>query len=276
MSVTENKPWWETTEFSFIRIPNELFQNPYYGDLPAESKLLYGFLLDRASLSRANGEKWLTPDGQVFVIFTVGQIRERLGCGKNKAIQLMQSLEAAKLIQRSRPKKDGPYHIVIHPFARGDAKANLPRFQNATCPGFKTEPAQVLKRDLNNTDINNTEINKTERITLLGEGIKSRIQYDYLITQCPKHLLDTLVDVILQTLLSPAKTISVAGVPMDADVVRDYAQRAEVMRVQYIFDHMDAQEQPIRSYRAYFLARLCDPEGAVDAFYEAQHELYDF
>ena len=274
-TVQNQTPWWQDAKFSFIRIPKELFQNPYYADLSPESKVLYGFLLDRASLSYASGEKWRTPQGDPFVIFTINEIRERLCCGKNKAIRLLQKLEEGKLIERSRPKKDGPYHIVIRPFLCGAPKANLPKLQNETDPVPRMKPAQVSEENPNNTEKNHTEINKTERITLLEERIKSQIDYVYFASQCPKNQVDTLVDVIAQTLLSPAKTITVAGVPMDGDVVRGYLERAESQRVEYIFDHMEAQEQPIRSYRSYFLARLCDPEGAVDAFYTEQHRLND-
>ena len=268
----QSLPWWERTQFDFIRIPKDLFRNPYYASLSPEGKLLYGFLLDRASLSQANGEKWRTPEGHPFVIFTIEEIRVRLNCGKNKAIRQLEILEELDLIKRSRPKKDGPYHIVVKPFDRGVSNGNLPKFQNETCQDPESKPGQVLKVNLNNTDKNNTERNKTERITLLEERIKSRIQYDFLISECPRNQVDTIVDVMVQTLTSPAKTITVAGVPMDGDMVRAYLEKAEVMRIQYIFDHMEAQNQPIRSYRAYVLARLCDPEGAVDAFYDAQQK----
>lgn len=263
-----NGPWWLTADFDFIRIPKELYRNPYYAGLSTESKQLYGFLLDRASLSWANGEKWRTPEGYPFVIFTIGEIQQRLNCGKNKAVSLLKLLEEKKLIQRSRPKKDGPYHIVIKPFLSGGSKTNLPKFENKTCAGLETKPMQVSKSNLNNTERNNTDKNKTDRITLLERDIKQRIQYDFLLTQYSKLQVDAIVEVMVQTLASQAPTVTVSGIPMDAELVRTYLQKAEVMRIQYIFDHMDAQTQPIQAYRAYFLARLCDPEGAVDAFYE--------
>lgn len=232
--------------------------------------MLYGLLLNRASLSRANGEKWLNPDGHPFVIFTLAEIQEKLNCAKPKAINLLRTLEAHDLIKKDRPKKDGPYHIVVKPFGLGERKSSLGRSENLSSAGKKMLPEQVRKSALNKTDKNNTDRNKTERITLLEEEIKTRIQYDYLISECPKNQVDTVVDVMVQTLMSPAGTITVAGVPMDAATVKGYLNKAEVMRIQYIFDHMEEYNQPIRSYRAYYLARLCDPEGAVDAFYDAR------
>jgi len=96
---------------------------------------LYGFLLDRASLSWASGENWRTPEGDPFVIFTIEEICQRLCCSKPKAIKLLSSLQEYNLIQRSRPKKDGPYHIVVKPFGN--------RVTNFDLPKSKILPAQV-------------------------------------------------------------------------------------------------------------------------------------
>ena len=230
---------------------------------------MYGFLLDRANLSWTSGEKWRTETGQPFVIFTIEEIQERISCSKPKAIALLKALESKNLIWKDRPKKDGPYHIQVKNFDLGKSK-------NITCAGKEILPGQVKKFDLNNTENNNTDMNKTERITLLEGQIKTKIQYDYFISNYPKNQVDALVEVMVQTLSSPAKTITVAGVPLDARIVREYLEKAEVLRVQYIFDHMDEQEMPVRAYRPYFLARLCDPEGVVDAFYETLQKQYSF
>lgn len=52
----------ETFSHKYYQIPQELFINPLYKDkLSSDSKLLYGFLLDRLSLSLKNNwcdEKW--------------------------------------------------------------------------------------------------------------------------------------------------------------------------------------------------------------------------
>lgn len=261
-----------TREFDFIRIPKELFRNPYYGSLSPEGKLLYGFLLDRASLSWASGEKWRTPDGDPFVIFTIEEICQRLSCADKKATRLLKSLVTHNLIRLSRPKKDGPYHIKVLPFDR--PKERLDNRQIDACPPIHTTTTQPSKQRHNNTERNNTDMNKTERITQLEREMKTHIQYDYLISQYPKNQVDTIVEVMVQTLSSSANSITVGGVPMDAELVRGYLQKTEVMRIQYIFDHMDQLAGPIGSYRAYFLARLCDPEGAVDAFYEALQKQY--
>ena len=44
----------EFLENSFFQVPKELFVNSYYTDLSLASKVLYGLLLDRLSLSIKN------------------------------------------------------------------------------------------------------------------------------------------------------------------------------------------------------------------------------
>ena len=91
----------QSQTFSFYRIPKLLFTNPRFSSLSAEAKTLYGILLDRMDLSMKNG--WLDKQNRVYLFFTVQEIQESLGCGKNKAIQLMKELEKMGLIERKRP-----------------------------------------------------------------------------------------------------------------------------------------------------------------------------
>ena len=252
-------PWWQDAKFPFIRIPKELFQNPYYADLSTESKTLYGFLLDRASLSWEQGEAWRTSQGEVFVIYTLREIQERFGCSKPKAIALLKRLEEKNLIRRKRPQKDGPYHIVVKSFYQGVTKAYLPRSENLTCPGKKTEPAQVKKFDLNNTENNNTEINNTHSIRAEVESeIKKNIEYDLLISEKDKlnwdGILEVMVDVCMKT---------------DDPLQKEKLMAVDSMRMDYVCHRLKQSKENIGSYRAFVLARLTEPEAAVDAFYDA-------
>ena len=285
------QPWWETTEFDFIRIPKELYRNPYYGALSPESKLLYGFLLDRACLSRKMGEKWHNEQGQPFVIFTLAEIQARMGCADKKATRTLRSLAEHRLIRISRPKKDGPYHIQVLPFQRPEEGS--PGFQKKTCPGFENTPAQSSKerlpsrqkndcpvvettiahsskQRLNNTDNNKTDRNNTDTIreTWVCE-VKKNIDYDILCMDQPRDRLDAIVEVMADTLASADQTVRISGQIRPMEEVRKRLLEADMFRIQYILHHMQQNTGPVQSYRAYFLARLWEPEGIVDAFYDA-------
>lgn len=65
----------------YYRIPKILFESSVFEDLSTDAKYLYSFMLDRVSLSSKN--KWIDPDGRVYIIYTVKQVCEILKCGKD-------------------------------------------------------------------------------------------------------------------------------------------------------------------------------------------------
>ena len=58
--------------------PKLLFQDSRFQPLSTDAKTLYGILLDRMSLSARNG--WLDKAGRVFIIYTVQEVQDSLGC----------------------------------------------------------------------------------------------------------------------------------------------------------------------------------------------------
>ncbi len=89
--------------YSFYRIPKILFTDSIFKDLSCEAKILYGLMLDRMSLSIKN--KWFDDQGRVYIIFTVMDVREYLGCCRQTAINLLAELDTDKgigLIEKKR------------------------------------------------------------------------------------------------------------------------------------------------------------------------------
>lgn len=103
--MTKDNAWWQTVTFDFIKVPKDLFRMPQYSNLSTLAKLLYGFLLDRTSLSAANGESWTDESGDCFVFFPITEIMERFDCGHDKAAALLQELEHTGLITRTLKKE---------------------------------------------------------------------------------------------------------------------------------------------------------------------------
>ena len=57
-----------------------------------ETKTLYGILLDHMSLSQRNG--WLDKEERVFIIFTLDEVMDAIGCADQKATKLLNELES--------------------------------------------------------------------------------------------------------------------------------------------------------------------------------------
>ncbi len=82
-----------------------------FAGLSVEAKLLYGFLLDRASLSCRND--WRDSEGRVFIYYTVKNVCEDLCCAKQKAIKTLDELENVQLLQRKKQGVGKPNKLYV-------------------------------------------------------------------------------------------------------------------------------------------------------------------
>ena len=119
----------QADQFSFYRIPKALFTDEAFGSISTDAKLLYGILLDRMNLSAKNG--WLDKEGRVYIIFTVDEVEESLGCGHGKAMKLLAELDGnTGLIERKRQGLGKPNLIFVKNFISGVSKSNFWKFAN--------------------------------------------------------------------------------------------------------------------------------------------------
>ena len=102
----------KTLNHRYYQIPQELFVNPLYKDkLSSDSKLLYGFLLDRMSLSAKNN--WCDEDGNIYLIFTRKEVQEKLNLCDRTVTKAFKQLSSVKLIYEKRQGANKPNLIYI-------------------------------------------------------------------------------------------------------------------------------------------------------------------
>lgn len=105
----------ESEQFSFYRILKVLFTEERFKNISAEAKVLYGLLLDRMSLSAKNG--WQDKENRVYIIFTIENIMEAMGCADQKTGKLLHELESkGRLIERKRQGLGKPNLIYVKNF----------------------------------------------------------------------------------------------------------------------------------------------------------------
>ena len=80
----------DALSFSFLQIPLVLIKDPLFSGLSADAKLLYGLLLNRASLSLKNN--WIDNEGRVYLYYKIEEVCSDLGIKKTKATQLFKEL----------------------------------------------------------------------------------------------------------------------------------------------------------------------------------------
>ena len=95
----------ECFEHLYYQIPMELFFNKKYKDnLNSDSKILYGFLLNRLTLSAKNN--WIDEIGNVFLIFTRKEVQTMLNLSDKTATKAFKQLNECKLIHEHLVKID--------------------------------------------------------------------------------------------------------------------------------------------------------------------------
>jgi len=107
----------EAEQYSFYRVPKMLFTAECFRTLSCEAKVLYGLMLDRMSLSIKN--RWLDDEDRVYIVFTVKEAMEFLGCGKQKAVKSLAELDGEKgigLIEKKRLGFGKPNVIYVKNF----------------------------------------------------------------------------------------------------------------------------------------------------------------
>jgi len=176
----------EAEQFTFYRIPKVLFTDSIFKGVSLEAKLLYGIMLDRMSLSVKN--RWLDENNRVYIIFTVQEIMQIMGCANQKATKLLKELDTNKgigLIERKRQGLGKPDIIYVKNFILNSQLQNRENHEsrqvkitsqeslNSQDKNRENHSSEIVnitnqeppKSRPNNTDINNTDYNDTEIIS---------------------------------------------------------------------------------------------------------------
>ena len=150
--------------YSFFRIPKQLFTLEPFKGLSSDAKILYALMLDRVSLSLKN--KWVDDDKRVYIYFSVEDVMDQLGCGKNKAIKCLKELDVETgigLIQKRRQGLGKTNIIYVKTFhAKEEHTSGSP---DNKLPDVCKEESNNIKKSKNNSNDN-----KSHRILSLKDG----------------------------------------------------------------------------------------------------------
>ncbi len=105
----------EASKFSFILIPKMLLMDDFFSDLSIQSKLLYGMLLERMSVSKKNG--WIDDEGRVFIQYQINEIMENLCVSKQSAIKFLNELEEIGLVEKKKQGSGQPTYLYLKNFS---------------------------------------------------------------------------------------------------------------------------------------------------------------
>lgn len=284
----------ESEMLTFYRIPKLLVTSKYFKTLTNDAKMLYGLMLDRMSLSARN--HWFDKENRVFIYFSVGDTMECLNCGKNKAMKTIAELDekgGIGLIERKKQGLGKPDIIYVKNFFLSSKESgsevynvNLCRSQNETSEGLDDGPQEVYKEDTNKNKNNNTEFNNNESNLILSVGtgekrsdvagyqqlIKENIEYDFLLDRYPydRDIIEGLLDLILETVLSRNDEIEIARNRYPAELVRSRFLKLDFGHMEYVLECMKDNTAKVRNIKKYMLAVLFNSVSTVGSYYQAE------
>ena len=275
----------QSEQFSFYRIPKILFSQDKFWNVSTDAKLLYGILLDRMNLSARNG--WLDEAGRVYIIFTIEEIKESLGCAEKKAVKLLDELEKkAELIERKRQGLGKPNLIFVKNFISESVERQFLNCQNDNSATFQNTIQDLSKAQGNNTDIKNTDLSDTNSIFPSGncgkengnEEYQQYYQYfyeqlgmEYLQKDYPYDVdrLENILELIVETVCSKRQIIRIGGDDRPIEVVKSRFMKLDSEHIRYVLDCFKENTTKIRNIRQYILASLYNAPTTIGSYFDA-------
>lgn len=154
----------EILENSYYQIPQELFINKLYKEkLNSDSKILYAFLLDRLSLSQKN--HWFDELNRVYLIFTRGEVQEKLCLSEKTVTKAFKQLTDTNLIAEKRQGLGKPNLIYVGKIQHEEIITNI-----------EQENLQVLNsKNYGSREVKNTILDVEKFPTINPNNIKTNI-----------------------------------------------------------------------------------------------------
>lgn len=275
----------QSEQFSFYRIPKILFSQDKFWNVSTDAKLLYGILLDRMNLSARNG--WLDEAGRVYIIFTIEEIKESLGCAEKKAVKLLDELEKkAELIERKRQGLGKPNLIYVKNFISESVERQFLNCQNDNSATFQNTIQDLSKAQGNNTDIKNTDLSDTNSIFPSdncgkengNEEYQQYYQYfyeqlgmEYLQKDYPYDVdrLENILELVVETVCSKRQIIRIGGDDRPIEVVKSRFMKLDSEHIGYVLDCFKENTTKIRNIRQYILASLYNAPTTIGSYFDA-------
>jgi len=129
-------------------------------DMAQAAKLVYMVLLDRATLSQANG--WTDEDGKLYLIFPIEGIANAIDRSPMTVKTALAELETSGLIERRRRGFSVPNHIYVKIPDGQDivqlTDRKLSVIGKETCPSDGQKPVPMMERKLSTNHLSNNNL----------------------------------------------------------------------------------------------------------------------
>ena len=299
----------QAEQFAFYRVPRLLIKDKRFKGLSSDAKLLYGLMLDRMSLSMKNG--WLDDENRVYIVYTLDNVMEDLGCARATCVKIMKELIEIGLIEKKRQGCGRPDIIYVKNFADLEIdekdfekkiddnahftevqKPNFKKSNICTSRSSKTEFQEVQNLNPNYTNINYTDISynnpinqsedkidEIDNANAYMEIIRENIEYEHHMKYAQyseRDLYQELYEIICDVVCVKRKTIRISGDEYPYQLVKSKFLKLNSSHLDYVISCMQNTTTKINNIKAYMVTALYNAPSTIDHYYqqEVRHDMY--
>jgi len=277
--------------YEYLVIPKLMIEHEAFDGLDYGTKILYSLILNRASLSAKNADRFTDDEGRLYIIYPGEGIERDMRCSPPTARKMMKQLETIGLIERIRHGQGKPSTIYVKDFSSVSLlKANtLPSRKQSDCvqegknftfKNDKTLPS--LLKEYNKHDnrkpntINPSEDERTvdglmdgmddhNKITI--EQLRDDVGYEVLTEGFDHGLIDSIIGIMADCINSTAPKVRVGGEEVAGMAVRDRFKGLEHGHIEYAAECLKKAGR-IKNLKAYIMTTLYNAPTTMDAYYE--------
>lgn len=303
----------ESNQFAFYRIPRQLITGEAFKKLSTDAKLLYGLLLDRMGLSAKNGWYDDMGRVFIYYTLDEIQEDLNCGHEKAVRLlaELDTGKKGFGLIERVKQGQGRPTKIYVKRFTtraippQPAAPQDIPRlpifgsqdFGKAEVKSSEKQKSRlpvIGSADFRKSDTSYIESNQTDLSQLYPSihpsatvpesrwidrsecrrEVQEAIEFPLLCQQFGYEDVESVTELIVDTLCSTRPTFRIGGAEMPAEQVKGRLQMLDNGHWEYVFDCMRRNTTEIRNIRAYLLTALYNAPVTMSPYYQAavQHD----
>lgn len=264
----------EKFDYSFIRYPRVLIDSPDFSHISIEARTLFAMILDRFCLSTVNADRFTDKHGKIYVIYTVEEVCEKLGCGNTKALRIFRELEAEGMIIRKREICCMPYKIYITERFSEYAKQEFANAENDNSRVHENGLREFTKREHSkNNNINNKISNTYPSVREYGkteDEIREQIEYDCLVYDENRKLLDEIVMIMSDVLNGTSPTVRIGRDDMPRSVVNARFSKLNAEHIYNIIDSIENNGNKIKNIKQYLVTMLYNEPATAESLLTAE------
>ncbi len=265
-------------DYPYIRYPRALIDSPVFSHISIEARTLLAMILDRFCLSTINADRFTDENGEIYVVYTVEEVSEKLGCGNTRTLRIFKELESNGLIIRSRKICCMPYRIYITERFSEYIKQEFPNTENDNSRVHEIRTPEFIKPEHSKNNNSNNEISNNHQ-SIIGFGrtedeIREQIEYDCIVCDANKNLLDEIVMIISDVLNGINPTVRIGKEEFPRGIVISRFCKLDSEHICYVLSNIENTTTKITSIKSYLITMLYNAPATIESSVAADFAYY--